>query len=104
MIRVGISPLIILINNSGYAIEEEIHAGPYNKISDWNYTAVVEGMAGSSKNLYTAKVRLHLFAAQACLLLSSACYSLSGQTSAKADASRAIWKSYSVPKSSMCLH
>ncbi|KAL3146995.1 Pyruvate decarboxylase 2 [Trebouxia sp. C0009 RCD-2024] len=57
MIRVGISPLIILVNNSGYVIEEEIHAGPYNKISDWNYTAVVEGMAGSRKNLYTAKVR-----------------------------------------------
>lgn len=58
MIRVGISPLIILVNNSGYVIEEEIHAGPYNKISDWNYTAVVEGMAGSRKNLYTAKVPL----------------------------------------------
>ena len=56
MIRVGVSPLIILVNNSGYVIEEEIHAGPYNKISDWNYTAVVEGMAGSRKNLYTAKV------------------------------------------------
>lgn len=56
MIRVGISPLIILVNNNGYVIEEEIHAGPYNKISDWNYTAVVEGMAGSRKNLYTAKV------------------------------------------------
>ena len=59
MIRVGVSPLIILINNSGYVIEEEIHAGPYNKISDWNYTAVVEGMAGSRKNLYTAKVSIH---------------------------------------------
>ena len=56
MIRVGISALIILINNSGYTIEEEIHQGPYNKISDWNYTAVVEGMAGQRKNLYTAKV------------------------------------------------
>ena len=62
MIRVGISPLIILVNNSGYVIEEEIHAGPYNKISNWNYTAVVEGMAGSRKNLYTAKVPLLLFA------------------------------------------
>ncbi len=62
MIRVGISPLVILINNSGYVIEEEIHSGPYNKISDWNYTAVVEGMAGSRKNLYTAKVHLPLHA------------------------------------------
>ena len=56
MIRVGISPLVLLINNSGYVIEEEIHSGPYNKISDWNYTAVVEGMAGTRKNLFTAKV------------------------------------------------
>ncbi|KAL0043633.1 hypothetical protein WJX79_010486 [Trebouxia sp. C0005] len=57
MIRVGISPLVLLINNSGYVIEEEIHSGPYNQISDWNYTAVVEGMAGTRKNLFTAKVR-----------------------------------------------
>jgi len=56
MIRVGISPLVLLINNSGYVIEEEIHSGPYNQISDWNYTAVVEGMAGTRKNLFTAKV------------------------------------------------
>ena len=60
MIRVGISPLVLLINNSGYVIEEEIHSGPYNKISDWNYTAVVEGMAGTCKNLFTAKAPVFL--------------------------------------------
>ena len=36
MIRVEISPLIILVNNSGYVIKEEIHTGPYNTISDWS--------------------------------------------------------------------
>ena len=61
MIRVGISPLVLLINNSGYVIEEEIHSGPYNQISDWNYTAVVEGMAGTRKNLFTAKALIFPF-------------------------------------------
>ncbi len=66
MIRVGISPLVLLINNSGYVIEEEIHSGPYNKISDWNYTAVVEGMAGTRKNLFTAKVLIFPLSSPSC--------------------------------------
>ncbi len=66
MIRVGISPLVLLINNSGYVIEEEIHSGPYNKISDWNYTAVVEGMAGTCKNLFTAKVLIFPLSSPVC--------------------------------------
>lgn len=31
MMRVGAAPIIILVNNAGYAIEIEIHDGPYNK-------------------------------------------------------------------------
>ena len=31
MMRWGAAPIIFLINNAGYAIEIEIHDGPYNQ-------------------------------------------------------------------------
>lgn len=37
MIRYHVDPIIFLINNYGYTIEEEIHKGSYNKIKNWNY-------------------------------------------------------------------
>lgn len=42
MIRYGQSPIIFLFNNGGYTIEVEIHDGPYNKINNWNYAALVD--------------------------------------------------------------
>jgi hypothetical protein len=31
MMRFGAAPIIFLVNNAGYAIEIEIHDGPYNQ-------------------------------------------------------------------------
>jgi TPP-dependent 2-oxoacid decarboxylase len=31
MMRFGATPIIFLVNNAGYAIEIEIHDGPYNQ-------------------------------------------------------------------------
>jgi TPP-dependent 2-oxoacid decarboxylase len=42
MIRMGVRPILILINNGGYTIEVEIHDGPYNAIQNWDYAALVE--------------------------------------------------------------
>lgn len=36
-IRCGLSPIIFVLNNDGYAIERLIHDGPYNEILKWNY-------------------------------------------------------------------
>ena len=46
MIRFAYNPIIFLVNNNGYTIEVEIHDGPYNNIPSWNYTKVVEALAG----------------------------------------------------------
>ena len=57
MIRVGVNPVIFLLNNATYVIEEEIHSGPYNKLANWDYTALITAMKDGSSNLYTAKAR-----------------------------------------------
>ena len=42
MIRHGTRPIIILVNNRGYIIEDAIHQGPYNKIKNWDYAGLME--------------------------------------------------------------
>ena len=42
MIRCRANPIIFLLNNRGYAIEAEIHDGPYNKIKNWDYAGLVD--------------------------------------------------------------
>lgn len=41
MIRYGLDPIIILVNNGGYTIEVEIHDGPYNVIKNWKYAELI---------------------------------------------------------------
>ncbi len=42
MIRYHLDPIIFIINNYGYTIEEEIHKGPYNRIKNWDYAGNVK--------------------------------------------------------------
>ena len=42
MVRYGVRPIIVLINNRGYTIEAEIHDGPYNRIKNWNYAGLMK--------------------------------------------------------------
>jgi len=42
MIRYKLPVVIFLINNRGYAIEAEIHDGPYNTIKNWDYAGLIE--------------------------------------------------------------
>lgn len=41
MVRYGVKPVIVLINNRGYTIEAEIHDGPYNRIKNWDYAGLM---------------------------------------------------------------
>ena len=41
MIRLGTRPIILLVNNHGYIIEDAIHEGPYNKIKNWDYAGLM---------------------------------------------------------------
>lgn len=42
MVRLNLPIIMFLINNRGYTIEVEIHDGPYNRIKNWDYAAIVE--------------------------------------------------------------
>jgi pyruvate decarboxylase len=42
MIRYGTRPIIVLVNNRGYIIEDAIHQGPYNKIKNWDYAGLMK--------------------------------------------------------------
>ena len=42
MIRHGTRPIIVLVNNHGYIIEDAIHEGPYNKIKNWDYAGLMD--------------------------------------------------------------
>jgi pyruvate decarboxylase len=42
MIRYGMRPIIILVNNRGYIIEDAIHQGPYNNIKNWDYAGLMK--------------------------------------------------------------
>ncbi len=37
MARLGQGALVLVLNNAGYAIEEALHAGPYNQVAPWRY-------------------------------------------------------------------
>ncbi len=48
IIRYRANPIIICINNFGYQIEEVLHAGPYNLISNWAYSKMVENFVSTT--------------------------------------------------------
>jgi len=41
MIRHRTRPIIVLVNNHGYIIEDALHEGPYNKIKNWDYAGLM---------------------------------------------------------------
>jgi len=50
MIRYHANPIIFIINNFGYTIEEEIHKGPYNRIKNWDYAGLVNVFNASERD------------------------------------------------------
>lgn len=54
MLRYGINPIIIVINNEGYTIERLLCDDPmeeYNNIAKWNYTKLIEAFDGECLTL-----------------------------------------------------
>ncbi|GBF23016.1 indolepyruvate decarboxylase [Candidatus Gastranaerophilus sp. (ex Termes propinquus)] len=52
MLRQGVKPIIIIINNEGYTIERLLSRNPtdeYNEIAKWDYTKLLEGFSGECK-------------------------------------------------------
>jgi len=51
MIRYGLKPIIIVLNNSGYTIERLLSANPmdeFNDIPAWNYSKLPEALGGNA--------------------------------------------------------
>jgi TPP-dependent 2-oxoacid decarboxylase len=42
MVRNGLNPVVIVLNNGGYGTERHIHDGPYNDLLAWNYWKLPE--------------------------------------------------------------
>ncbi|MEV6287320.1 thiamine pyrophosphate-binding protein [Kribbella sp. NPDC051770] len=62
MVRYGVSPIVVLVNNQGYTIERAIN-GPraaYNDIAPWNWHTVAAAMTADQALLLTARTALEL--------------------------------------------
>ena len=46
MLRYHLNPIIFVLNNQGYMIEEQIHPGAYNYVQPWRYSRLVEVLHG----------------------------------------------------------
>ncbi|MGG7668162.1 alpha-keto acid decarboxylase family protein [Yersinia sp. J1] len=51
MLRDGLKPIILLLNNNGYTVERAIHGEnqPYNDISTWNWTQLPQAFGAGSE-------------------------------------------------------
>src|SRR3990167_9859255 len=57
LIRYDYHPIIFLMNNSAYTIEVQIHDGEYNKLNNWDYSALVKAFNGNSVKAQAFKVK-----------------------------------------------
>ena len=46
VLRYGLNPIVIVLNNGGYGTERHIQDGPYNDLSPWNYCRIPEIIGG----------------------------------------------------------
>ncbi|KAG6861624.1 hypothetical protein C0995_014063 [Termitomyces sp. Mi166 len=65
MLRVGVKPIIFVLNNSGYTIERFIHGKTrkYNEISNWNWTSLLKILGDPDETLsnsYTVRTKAEL--------------------------------------------
>ncbi len=56
IIRYQLNPIIIVVNNHGYLIENLIHEGPYNDVKNWKYSELVDIFNGEAGNGWGCRV------------------------------------------------
>jgi len=54
-VRVGLKPIILVLNNEGYGTMRKIRDGRFNEITQWNYTKICELVGGG--NAVTASTK-----------------------------------------------
>jgi indolepyruvate decarboxylase len=45
-LRMGLNPIVIVLNNHGYGTERQIGEGPFNDITNWSFSKVPELLGG----------------------------------------------------------
>ena len=58
MQRLGIRPIILVLNNDGYGTMRKIRGGKVNQISQWNYTKICELVGGGNASIASTKGQL----------------------------------------------
>ena len=46
MVRLGLNPIVVVLNNHGYTTERQIMDGAFNDIQNWDFTKVVDVIGG----------------------------------------------------------
>jgi indolepyruvate decarboxylase len=57
-VRLGLRPIILILNNDGYGTMRKIRAGSFNTISRWNYGRICEMVGGGESAIATTKGEL----------------------------------------------
>jgi indolepyruvate decarboxylase len=57
-VRLGIKPIVLILNNEGYGTMRKIRDGSFNVISQWNYGKICELVGGGESTVATTKGEL----------------------------------------------
>jgi indolepyruvate decarboxylase len=57
-VRLGLKPIILILNNEGYGTMRKIRDGSFNVISQWNYTKICELVGGGDASIASTKGEL----------------------------------------------
>jgi indolepyruvate decarboxylase len=55
IVRLGLNPIIIVLNNDGYGTMRKIREGRFNVISQWNYSKICELVGGGDSTISSTK-------------------------------------------------
>ena len=57
-VRLGLNPIIFILNNDGYGTMRRIHDGSFNTITRWNYAAITTLVGGGTSTVVSTKGEL----------------------------------------------
>src|SRR5205823_9890444 len=57
-VRLGLKPIVLILNNEGYGTMRKIRDGDFNVISQWNYGKICELVGGGEATVATTKGEL----------------------------------------------
>jgi indolepyruvate decarboxylase len=57
-VRLGLKPIVLILNNDGYGTMRKVRDGRYNVISNWNYTKICELVGGGDYAVASTKGEL----------------------------------------------